>query len=283
MICPNCHSALKGDSFPCRECGYVPVETAKTAPKRAEEPSEKLADKIHRLTGKYLPDEAPPRGVSELPHTFAAEMFQSLFDKVAIIHIDGATGTGFFFRDGLIGTNAHVVVQEVEDGLRIAPRIVIEHRKKAYPAKVVNIDVKQDVAVLAFEGPRPEDIASLCNQLGNSHELMPGDEVISIGNSLGYGLTFNKFGIKDQVKYLNAGPYSRFREIILMNGTAQHGNSGGPLYNIKGEVVGMLTGSPCTPEEVLLGLPDGVLPVILNAPEPGVCHGVTVETLLTLL
>ena len=116
--------------------------------------------------------------------------------------------------------------------------------------------------------------------LGSAHELLPGMGLISIGNSRNWGLTYNQFNVKDRVKHQNFMP--NYQELILMNGTCQGGNSGGPLYNARGEVVGMLTCSPMTPQEVYLTLPDGVLHTYMQIAENGVCAGVTIDTVLHL-
>lgn len=288
--CPNCNMELKGGGVVCTYCGAQITQSAskeKTWNSKVEPKKQSgwITNEVDRVIEKYLPsdpsaDDKRPAIPNEEFHTLAAQMFEALLDKNVVVLTDCGAGTGFFLPNGMIGTNAHVILNN--DMSAPANVVVIEHRSKRYPARIVRYSAQQDVAVIEFAKQKPSDIGELANKLGDSHELKPGDEVISIGNSRGWGLSYNRFSIKDKVK---SHPYfTEHREVILMNGTAQHGNSGGPLYNARGEVVGLLTGSPVVPEtvgvEVMPGVAQGVN---VLAPEPGICYGVTVETLKMLL
>lgn len=269
MKCPYCHSEIPDGKL---------IDEKSLSPRREVD----LSEKIRAISDKYLPKTRRP--ISSV-HTVAAEMFAVKKDTTVEIFLpdDWVMGTGFLIQGRLIATNAHVIMTRADGTPRILTGLRARHRGKFYPIQVVNLDVNEDVAVLKFTHEYPADIDVLANRLGNSHALLPGDEVITVGSALGYGLSYNKFSIKDYVKHHTEIEYSRFREIILMNGTAQHGNSGGPLYNINGEVVGLLTGSPNTPEDVLLEYPDKTVSAVLLSTEPGICFGVTSETLRDLL
>ena len=280
LCCPDCHAELRPGEKKCKSCGCDLRAAERNSENRSMPHMPSLAEQMRGIAGEYLPEEEKrPEPVREpSAHPYAAQMYEALYNRVVTIHIDGSTGTGFFLPNGMIGTNAHVVMV---DKNHVAARVTVRHMGKQYAAKVVKIDPGQDAAVVDFTEGRPENLSSYCNVMGDSHVLKPGDEVISIGNSLGYGLIFNKFGIKDRVKYRPR--FGNYRELILMNGTSQHGNSGGPLYNVEGKVVGMLTGSPVTAENVVFETDEGTVAGRLHSPEPGVCIGVTAETLMMLL
>ena len=139
-----------------------------------------------------------------------------------------ASGSGFIItEDGYILTNYHVVedANSVNVGL---------YDGTVMPAKIAGYDERNDIAVLKIEA---EGLTPVL--LGNSDELEVGDSVIAIGNPLGE-LTFSQTG--GMVSALN-------REITMSSGTTMtliqtdcainSGNSGGPLFNLYGEVIGI--------------------------------------------
>jgi len=139
-----------------------------------------------------------------------------------------ASGSGFVFsKDGYILTNYHVV----DDSTSIT---VSMYDGTTYDAKLVGYDESNDVAVLKVEAT---DLVPVV--LGNSDNLNVGDSVVAIGNPLGE-LTFS----------LTAGSISaKDRDITMSNGSSMQllqtdcainsGNSGGALFNLYGEVVGI--------------------------------------------
>ena len=140
-----------------------------------------------------------------------------------------STGTGFLIsQDGYIVTNYHVI--EGAQDLKVTL-----HDENEYTAKVVGYESTNDLAVLKIEG---ENFASV--KLGKSTDLRVGDQVVAIGNALG---TFSSS--------LTAGYVSGVDRIVDTEGVVMNmvqtdcainsGNSGGPLFNMQGEVVGITT------------------------------------------
>ena len=139
-------------------------------------------------------------------------------------------GSGFVIHpDGYIVTNQHVIDR--------ATKILISFRddKKSYEAKVIGSDPKTDIALLKVD--RPEKLDSVV--LGNSDQISTGDWVIAIGNPfrLGHTATIGIVSAKSR-KVPGGKPYDNF---IQTDASINPGNSGGPLFNARGEVIGVNT------------------------------------------
>ena len=138
------------------------------------------------------------------------------------------SGSGFFLTaDGYILTNYHVV----EGGENIT---VTDYDGNEYPATLVGYEQSNDIAVLKVTGTSFHAV-----QIGNSTDLEVGDTLLIIGNALGelqYTLT------QGVVSYLERAVTTETGEVINMfqtDAAINSGNSGGPVFNAKGEVVGI--------------------------------------------
>jgi len=142
-------------------------------------------------------------------------------------HEQHALGTGFIIsQDGYIVTNNHVV-----DG---ADEIIVKMKNgKEYPAKLIGTDKKVDVALLKVKARGLQTVS-----LGNSDTLRVGDWVMAIGNPFGLSQTVTAGIVSAKGRVIGAGPYDHF---IQTDAAINPGNSGGPLFNLKGEVVGINT------------------------------------------
>ena len=137
-------------------------------------------------------------------------------------------GSGFIIsQDGYIVTNNHVVEGATEVTVTLA-------NKKEYAAKVIGRDPKTDVAVVKIEATEPLTVASL----GDSDQLRVGEWVVAVGNPFGLSNTVTKGIVSAKNRDIGAGPYDDF---IQTDAPINPGNSGGPLFNLKGEVVGINT------------------------------------------
>ncbi len=160
-----------------------------------------------------------------------------------------SSGTGFIIdKEGHIVTNWHVVTGG--DAFEV---IFADGSKE--PAKLIGSDPRDDLAVVQIDASKVPDFVSL----GNSSTLKPGQTVIAIGSPLGAftntvtdgivsGLGRNEFssGSSDCQNYSN---------LIQHTAPINHGNSGGPLFNLKGEVVGVNTiGLTTVGSDVVQGL-----------------------------
>ncbi len=139
-------------------------------------------------------------------------------------------GSGFIVSKlGYVFTNAHVV--EGADIIKVSLL-----NKKTYIAKVVGVDKKADVAVLKIQA-KPEDLPVIA--FGDSKKVSTGEWVMAIGNPFALQNTvtagiISAKGRRDQVQQGDA-----YQDFIQTDAAVNPGNSGGPLVNLKGEVVGI--------------------------------------------
>jgi serine protease Do len=152
-------------------------------------------------------------------------------------------GSGFLIGDGLVLTNNHVV--EVQDEGRPGKFRPMDEIKvftdesapggaREFSAKVLGNDPKTDVALLKIEG---KDVGSLkYATLGDSDAAEVGDYVIAIGEPFGLQATVTAGIISAKERTQLGGPYSDY---LQTDASINPGNSGGPLFNLKGEVVGI--------------------------------------------
>ena len=137
-------------------------------------------------------------------------------------------GSGFVIDpSGLVATNNHVIADADEITVTLQDG-------QAFKAEVVGTDSKGDVALLRIKAPKPLAAVSF----GNSDEMRVGDWVLAIGNPLGLGGTVTAGIVSARSLDINAGPYDDF---LQTDAAINKGNSGGPLFNMKGEVIGINT------------------------------------------
>lgn len=139
-------------------------------------------------------------------------------------------GSGFIVnKQGYVFTNAHVV-----EGADIVKVSLIN--KKTYVAKVVGVDKKADVAVLKINAPG-EDLPVVV--FGDTRKLGIGEWVMAIGNPFGLQNTVTSgiVSAKGRRDQMQAG--DAYQDFIQTDAAVNPGNSGGPLVNLKGEVIGI--------------------------------------------
>jgi serine protease Do len=136
-------------------------------------------------------------------------------------------GSGFFISsDGYAVTNNHVV-----DG---ADKVeVTTDAGKTYTAKVIGTDLRTDVALIKVEGGSEFPFAKL-----SESKARIGDWVLAVGNPFGLGGTVTAGIVSASGRDIGSGPYDDF---IQIDAPVNKGNSGGPAFNMQGEVVGVNT------------------------------------------
>ena len=137
-------------------------------------------------------------------------------------------GSGFIVgAEGYVVTNNHVI----QDADEIT---VILHDNTRLKAELVGRDQKTDIAVLKV---KPQSKLSAVT-FGDSDTARVGDWVMAIGNPFGLGGTVTAGIISARGRDINAGPYDDF---IQTDASINRGNSGGPMFNLKGRVIGINT------------------------------------------
>jgi serine protease Do len=134
-------------------------------------------------------------------------------------------GSGFIVStDGYILTNAHVV--ENADAVTVKTT-----DRREYTAKVVGVDAQTDVAVLKIEAKNLPTV-----RLGDPSKLRPGEWVVAIGSPFGFENSVTAGIVSATSRAMPGGNYTPF---IQTDVAVNPGNSGGPLFNLDGEVVGI--------------------------------------------
>ena len=141
------------------------------------------------------------------------------------------SGTGFFITDqGYIVTNNHVV-----EGTKEVNIVLSDGTQEK--ATIVGTDLYSDIAVLKTDGKVPA-----VARLGNSDVLKPGESVIAIGSPLGNFKNTVTVGVVSATgRSIDTGNGYQIEDLIQTDAAINHGNSGGPLVNLAGEVIGINT------------------------------------------
>ena len=137
-------------------------------------------------------------------------------------------GSGFVIdAEGIIVTNNHVIADADEISVDFTDGTTLK-------AEVVGTDPKTDIAVLKVKPEKPLQVANF----GKSNGSRVGDWVMAIGNPFGQGSSVTLGIISAINRDISSGPYDAF---IQTDAAINRGNSGGPLFNMKGEVIGINT------------------------------------------
>jgi len=220
------------------------VTTATAAPPEAMRPLQALNDSLVAVFEKVAPSvvviqvEKKQTGEDEESAPTPFDFFfrdpqapQGVPDRRFRIPRQGpqSEGSGFIARpDGHIFTNSHVIAD--------AERIVVKLRDgREFPAKLVGMDEKTDIAVIKIEA---KDLPSA--EFGDSDAAKVGQIVCAIGTPFNLDYTFT-LGIISAKGRSNLQPDIAYEEYIQTDASINPGNSGGPLIDIDGRVLGMNT------------------------------------------
>ena len=149
-----------------------------------------------------------------------------------------SAGSGFIIdKAGYILTNNHVV----EDATKIEVKLAAMDQNETHwlSAKVVGTDLLTDTALLQLTEMPEEPLA--VSQFGDSMQLQPGDWVMAIGNPFSLSNTVTVGVVSAMGRQQRTPLPQRTEEMIQTDAAINRGNSGGPLLNIRGEVIGMNT------------------------------------------
>ncbi len=134
-------------------------------------------------------------------------------------------GSGFFITgDGYVVTNQHVIDRGTEF-------TVIDHEGNEFDAKLIGADKRTDLALLKVDAKQDFTYVSFADDAP-----MVGEWVVAIGNPFGLGGSVTAGIVSARGRDIGAGPYDDF---IQIDAPVNRGNSGGPAFNMKGEVIGV--------------------------------------------
>jgi len=151
-----------------------------------------------------------------------------------------SAGTGFIVRYGngtYVITNAHVVIFNNSGSHEPYESINARHHNSdtQFSLKVISFDMELDIAILEFE----DHVAGRSLSFGNSDGLRYGQTVFTIGNALGYGLSVTDGIISVPLVMMESSGTERL--VIHTNINLNRGGSGGPLFDMNGDVVGIMS------------------------------------------
>ena len=175
----------------------------------------------------------PEMGFPELPPGHPFEQFRDFFEQFQppsdgngpIEREAYSLGSGFIISpDGYVVTNNHVIADADEITVKF-------HDGTERSAEIIGRDSKTDLAVLKVDARNLPHV-----KFGDSDRARVGDWIIAIGNPFGLGGTVTAGIISARARDINAGPFDDF---LQTDAAINRGNSGGPMFNIQGEVIGV--------------------------------------------
>jgi serine protease Do len=219
--------------------GYAPAADAGHTPDSFADLAAAVSDAVVNISATQTYEE---KDASNGPDTDSGTPFDDLFDK--FLHHpprgdnDGdsapqerssnSLGSGFVIdQSGIIITNNHVIADSNEvtviftDGTKLR-------------ARVIGKDSKVDVAVLKVQADHP--LKSV--KFGDSDQMRVGDWVIAVGNPFGLGGSVTAGIVSARHRDIDSGPYDNY---LQTDAAINKGNSGGPLFNMDGQVIGINT------------------------------------------
>ena len=178
-----------------------------------------------------------------LPEIIPFEKFNNFFEQFNVpFSFNGSKanprvmslGSGFIVdEEGYIITNNHVVIDSDEIHVKLSDGI-------EFPATIVGIDPKTDLALLKINAKKKLPAVSFAS----SSKTRVGDVVIAIGNPFGFGGTVTTGIISSKGRDLGINQDELVDDFIQTDAAINIGNSGGPLFNIEGKVIGLNTSIP---------------------------------------
>jgi len=171
-------------------------------------------------------------------------------DKDALKQI--GAGTGFIVSEnGLIITNKHVVEDDE------AVYSILTNEGEAYDVEILSKNPVQDIAILKIKNTENKNFEAL--RLGDSSSLKLGQSTIAIGNALGEFQNSVSVGVvsglQRNVLAQGNGTFENLEDIIQTDAAINRGNSGGPLLNLRGEVIGINTAVSMGGENIGFAIP----------------------------
>ncbi len=229
LLISNTHTAFSKTPLPS---SAAPV---KMIPASFADLAEKLSPAVVNISSTQKM--SVPQDFPELPQFPEGSPFQEFFDEF-MNKRGGRTpslpaaslGSGFIIdaKNGYIVTNNHVVRDAEDIRVTFSNDVTLD-------AKLIGTDEKIDIAVLQVDS---SEIKLTEVSFGNSDNVRVGDWILAIGNPFNLGGTVTTGIVSARARDINSGPYDDY---IQTDASINRGNSGGPLFNMAGEVIGINT------------------------------------------
>jgi serine protease Do len=225
--------ALALSAVAAAPAGVAPAH-AQARPTGLADLVDQVAEAVVNISATQTIEEKSAETPPDLPKgTPFDDMFEQFFKNHGMNgpsrpHKSSSLGSGFVVdASGIVITNNHVV----GDANDI---VVIFTDGRKLKAKVLGKDAKVDVAVLKVESDKPLKTV----KFGDSDKARVGDGVMAVGNPFGLGETVTAGILSARNRNIDSGPYDDF---LQTDASINKGNSGGPLFNLAGEVIGINT------------------------------------------
>jgi serine protease Do len=198
-----------------------------------------VLDAVVNISAAQVVEQKQAEAMPKLqPGTPFDDLFEEFFKRQLQKHGDGedqphsrrsnSLGSGFVIDpSGIIITNNHVI-----EGANDVTVILPDGQK--LKAEIIGKDAKVDVAVLKVKPDHPMKAVPF----GDSDKMRVGDAVMAVGNPFGLGGTVTAGIVSARNRNIDSGPYDNF---IQTDASINKGNSGGPLFDMAGEVIGINT------------------------------------------
>ena len=222
----------------------APVSASARGPDGIADIAEKVIDSVVNISTSQSVE--AKGGRTEMPQLPPGSPFEEFFDdffknrrggspkggdksgEMPTPRKTNSLGSGFIIdASGVVVTNNHVIADADEIN-------VIMNDGTKIRAELVGVDKKTDIAVLKFKPVKPVNAV----KFGDSDKLRLGEWVIAIGNPFSLGGSVTAGIVSARNRDINSGPYDNY---IQTDASINRGNSGGPLFNLEGEVVGVNT------------------------------------------
>ena len=228
-------------TYRCEACGEVFSTESKylkqqeKLKKQAEKEAARQAAKQAKEAALKMASEEETEQTNNAPLS-ATEIFKKNRKFVVEIQADfglvSSRGTGIIIGDGYILSNAHVVFDKKSDrGVAYAADEILckDASQNVYELDLIYADIKKDM-VLLHSDELSADGVTFC-----AKEVETGEKIYAIGNSKGQGICILDGIVSDSERLIGCDKFIMFSAPIV------HGNSGGPVFNGNGEVIGIAT------------------------------------------
>jgi serine protease Do len=177
-----------------------------------------------------------------------AQIAERSTNSIALIRVDGGLGSGFVVgEDGRVATNFHVIRGANE------AKVVLGNGKEYQAVEVLAVDEDQDLAILRIEARKLKPLP-----LGDSTKIKPGERIVAIGHPLGLGATVSD-GLVSGLREI-----SEKQSLVQISAPISQGSSGGPVFNDRGEVIGVSTLMVASGQNLNFAVPVNALKAMLG-------------------